>query len=245
MGLFFKPRLRGLATMLMIASFLAFLAFYIPNYIIYDGITKFVPEGLYYFYTFFGELVSFLLVPLSVSFILYRYSVGGSARSLILPALALAATKCVYNLPYYYLYETAYGSDWMESTTASLLLNLLYVTLDLAIILLLTWVAAKIVCALAKRKRDDADDEPRITMLNTPEYKALFTVSLITFIYKMVFEVIDIAAHLAEFGSFRSSELLYVVLRLVFFVILLLVSYILQALLYKTYNKGENDVREN
>jgi hypothetical protein len=82
-------------------------------------------------------------------------------------------------------------------------------------------------------------------MLNTPEYKALFTVSLITFIYKMVFEVIDIAAHLAEFGSFRSSELLYVVLRLVFFVILLLVSYILQALLYKTYNKGENDVREN
>lgn len=240
MSFLFKPRRMSIASLLMIISLLSFLVFYIPNYIIFTMADE--PLWLTYFRLFFGEAVDFLVITLSVSFIVFRSSEKFSWRIFPLDALVLAATRCIYNLPYRYLDATANGNDWIESSRLSIGINLATVAFDTLVFMLFSYLALKLISLFSAHGKGE---DTGILSLGTPEYKALFSVSLLVFIYNVIFEVIDIAVHLVEYGSFRTSELIYVVSKLSLFVILLLVSYILQTLLYNYYRKESENANQN
>lgn len=247
MNLFFKPRLDRIALLLACGTLLSFLVFYIPNYVMESE-----PMALTYFRLFFGEAVDFITLALSVTFIYQSYIAGKERLGLLLSSLALAAVKCVYNLPYYYLLETAIGYDWIESTRSSLLINLLVVAIDLAKILLLSLLAVKLSGVFSGAKDKAAHisaiksgSGDGVMMLAHPEQKAFFSVSLAILIYKLIFEIVDVISHLAEYGSFRTSELIFIVSKLAFFVLLMLVSYILQTLIYNYYRKVTTDANQD
>lgn len=244
MSFFLKPKLGRLSLLFVIANALAFLVFYIPNYVVLSE-----PMAITYLRIFLGEAVSFLIIPLSVTFIYYEFIIGARMLRLVLSALALVSTKCTYNLLYYYLFETALGYDWIESTLSSIGISILIVAVDLSLTLLLSFGAIRLAMLLTKkRSRDDFSKEhgiydsiPIMTM-QSPWQVSFFAASAAIFLYNIIIEIIDIANHLAEYGEFRSSELIFVVSKLVFFVILLLISYVLQCLLYNYYRKAqEND----
>ena len=237
-----KPTLGRISLILSICSLLSFWVFYIPNYVMESE-----PMALTYFRLFFGEFIDFLIIPIAVVFLYYKLRSGKRLSALIPSALALAATRCIMNLPYYYLLETALGSDWIESTLSSVLFNIVIVTIDLAVMLLFTLLVAKLSEFLARKHPEASLDGAEnygvqeALKVITPDERSFFAVSLIVFFYNIASEVIDIAGHLAEYGSFRSSELIFVVSKFVFLIALLVLSYVLQCLLYNCYRKAHKN----
>ena len=242
--IFFKPRLDRISLVLIIANLVSFLVFYIPNYIM-----KSEPYALTYFRLFFGEFIAFILLSLAAVFLYHEFIVGKSLIRLLLSASVLAVTNCIYNLPYYYLLETALGSDWIESTLSSLLINLLIFFIDLAKLLLLTLLSAKLSMLFAKSKTREElgktiinGEGGRILALEAPEQKTLFAVSAAIFLYNVIFEIADVVNHLIQYGSFRNSEIVFIVSKFVFLIAMLVLSYVLQCLLYNYYRKAyKND----
>ena len=158
----------------------------------------------------------------------------------MLPTLALSATRCVINLPYYYLYETALGNDWIESTLLSFGINAVILLLDF---LLIFGIALGIDALTNRLSRGDAAlplDSVRgsVAALDTPEYKSLFLVSVAVFLLNIFSEIVDVVEHLTNYGSFRSSELIFIICKFAFLVILLAFSYVLQTILYNSYRKA-------
>ena len=88
MNFFFKPRLDRIALLLSCGMLLSFLVFYIPNYVMESE-----PMALTYFRLFFGELIDFLALALSVTFIYQSYIAGKGRLCLLLSAIALTAVK--------------------------------------------------------------------------------------------------------------------------------------------------------
>ena len=241
MRYFTKNKVGAVAAMLSIISLASFLVFYIPNYVIPSE-----PVWLFYFRIYFGEAASFVVAPLAVTLILYRLTRGGKFTALILPAVALSATRCIIHLPYYYLLETAVGNDWIESTTLSLGINLIILILDSSLILGLAYGAYKLCARLTKKMGadDSAYSLSGVLALSRPEYVALFSTTLVIFIINIITEALDVAEHLESYGTFRSSELIFVVSKFILLIALLAISYVLQALLYNSYRKAdENDNR--
>ena len=243
MNFFLKPRLGRISLMLIIGYFLSFLVFYIPNYIMESA-----PMSLTYFRLFFGELVSFIAISLAVVFLYHIHLTGKSLVTMSLSALALAATGCIYNLPYYYLYETALGNDWIESTLSSMLICLLIVVIDLLKMLLFTHIAVMMSSVFSKKKVRSEHSElilagngGGIMMLEAPEQRSFFAVSVVIFIYNIIFEIADVVNHLTQYGSFRDSELIFIVSKFIFLVVLMVLCYILQCLLYNCYRKAYKD----
>lgn len=244
MNFFLKPKLSRISLVLIIANLVSFLVFYIPNYVM-----KSEPYALTCFRLFFGEFIAFILISLAVTFMYHEYIAGKSLWRMLLSGVALIATNCIYNLPYYYLLETALGNDWIESTLSSLMINLLIITIDLLKLLLFTLITVKASMLFAKkRSREEhsatilSSDGARILALEAPEQKAFFITALCIFVYNVIFEIVDVINHLAQYGSFRSSELIFVVFKFIFLIILLIISYVLQILLYNYYRKAyKND----
>ena len=207
------------------------------------------PLALMYFRLFFGKFAVFILLSLSVVFLYHQFIVGKTLVKIALSALALAATNCIYNLPYYYLLETALGYDWIESTLSSLLINLLIFAIDLTKLLLLTLLAARLSMLFSKKKTRKehskailSGDGSHLLMLEAPEQRALFSSSAAIFLYSVILEIVDVVDHLVQYGSFRNSELIFVVLEFVFIIALMVLSYILQILVYNHYRKAyKND----
>lgn len=248
MRFFVKPRVFSLVALLLILNTLSFWVFYIPNYIL-----EYEPRALSYFRLLFGELIGFLIIPLSSTLVYYLYASGKSSASLILPSLALAATKCVLNLPYYYLFETALGGDWTESVLFSLGMNALILALDTALILALSVGGVHLSARFAGKKDKNSFFELRLTedwsaravTVSAPEHKAFFLIALVSFVINIAYEIFDIVNHLEIYGSFRQSEINFIVFKFVFFIALLAFCYILQTIVYNSYRKVFKNAGEN
>ena len=243
MNFFLKPKLGRICLTLIIGYFLSLLIFYIPNYVMES-----TPVALTYLHLFFVEFISFITVSLAVVYLYHLYIIGKPKYALILSAVALAAAGLIYNLPYYYLFETAVGYDWIESTLSSMLICSFIVILDALKMLLFTLIASKLSYRFSgKRERSKHSslilngDDKGILTLERPEQKAFFGVSLCIFLYSLILEISDVVSHLTQYGSFRNSELIYVVSKFVFIVALLVLSHILQCLLYNCYRKAYKD----
>lgn len=240
---FLKPKLGRICLTLIIGYFLSLLIFYIPNYVMES-----TPIALTYLHLFFAEFISFITVSLAVVYLYHLCIIGKPKYDLILSAVALGATGCIYNLPYYYLFETAVGYDWIESTLSSMLICSFIASLDALKMLLFTLIASKLSYRFSGKRERNAHsalilkgDGKGVTMLERPEQKAFFGVSLGIFLYSLIFEISDVVSHLVQYGSFRNSELIYVVSKFVFLIILLISSYVLQCLLYNCYRKAHKD----
>lgn len=251
------------AAVLCAVNLILFLMFYIPIYVLELG-----SEGWDYFRYFFTEAVEFIIPPLA-SAVLFFGAVRDGTRSVLLRAAVLSLPRLVYIFPYYYLYETAYGNDWIESIFLSFLISIagiIVMWLHLIVLLAVIYLTARalivreLLSALPPLKREKANKELRLTLnenavkalptrlsdkglfnLTLPCVAGVFAACFLEFIISMLTEIGYIISHLAEYGSFRSSELVYTISKFILIFLLLFTAHALCYGLLKLLTEEKND----
>ena len=89
------------------------------------------------------------------------------------------------------------------------------------------------------------DWSARAVTVSAPEHKAFFLIALVSFVINIAYEIFDIVNHLEIYGSFRQSEINFIVFKFVFFIALLAFCYILQTIVYNSYRKVFKNAGEN
>lgn len=215
------------------ASLTAFLIFFIPNYVVMRDLGYFE-----YVVLFLEKLFSFLIPPIAATLILLA-SFETARKTTLLRTLLLALTRTVYLFPYYYLYYTAYGNDWIEALTLSSLVTLLGIAvLFLHILLLVTVMRYAARLPLVKKmkkelppkqmdtitkkaknefnKKADSELSLRITEkgifdFTVPMSLGVFAGVFTEFVIKLISEMIDTAIYLIEYaGYYRINEIIYI-----------------------------------
>ena len=252
-----SKRFFGIASALAIlVNLILFLIFYIPNYILEADSTA--RDYASYFFT---RLVEFILPTLS-AVLIFIDSVGKSPRSALIGAIWLSLPRFIYLFPYYYLYETAYGSDWIESILISLLINLLIISIYWLHVVLIYLVILYSSQRLIKREiigeypKSYAEKIPdsaltefnkRVSdrMLSEVRRDGIFNFDLTVtfaimlgciaeFVYRFVLECVDAISYLAEYaGTYRSEEIVYMIFSFAFIVLEVIIAHLLCCLTKK------------
>lgn len=250
----FEP-IRVFTGLVCAVNLLLFLLFYIPRYVLFVE-----NDAWYYFYTFFTRLIEFLLPTLSATLLFVKSTEQSTGRLFVYGAW-FTIPRFIYYFPYYYLYETAYGSDWIESILYSLLTNLVLLPIYFLHIMGLYFIMSLFARRTVKReviaknpqygkadlsRREDArlgemvrlrlyDDMAREGMFNF-DLTASFSILLgciAEFVYRLIFECVDAVGYLIEYaGSYRTREIIYMVCSFTFILVELVAAYII-AYLFK------------
>lgn len=239
------------SAILSLINLALFLIFFLPYY-------KFDVESVewdycQYFLTF---AIEFLLPTLSAAAV-FKYAYGRSKSSALLPALYLSLPRVIYLFPYYYLYMTAYGNDWIESITLSFFVSLAGLAVTWIRILAFTAViyfAAKFV--INRKNAVSPEEKSSLTInallagesasspfnLATPLTFGVFAMAALQFLIYTVIEIVDVIVFLAEidYGTFRPSELIYTIAKFSAIFIMLFISHLLSYLLIKKLDGGKN-----
>lgn len=244
----FEP-IRAFVGLVCAVNFLLFLLFYIPNYVLFVK-----NDAWYYFYTFFTRLIEFLLPALSAT-LLFVKSTEQSTKRLFIFGVWLTLPRFIYYFPYYYLYETAYGSDWIESILYSLLTNLILLSVYFIHIMGLYFIMSLFARRTVKREiiaenpqyakadlsRQDASRLDKIMQLRLSEEmtrKGIFNFDLTVsfsillgciaeFVYQLIFECVDAVGYLVEYaGSYRTGEIIYMVCSFAFILVELVAAHV-------------------
>ncbi len=209
---------------------LVFISFYILDYLPSVRLLE-VSDAVYYTVTTLASLVEYCLPILAAAtgFALF----AGDLKKSAIASLVLAAPRLFYLLPYYYLYEIAYGNNSLESLGLSSLITLVMVialTIHIFLLILIMHFVTLFVRArqLAPKHRPGKQNKDERQMLRRQawqelseqiEHKALydlsvpvtagiFSAALLDFIYLLVLEVINAVKYLSEYsGSYTLEEI--------------------------------------
>lgn len=235
---------------LVLINLLLFLIFYIPNYILEASSIAWD-----YFNHFLTRLFEFILPAIS-AVLLFVGAKNGSTRQALISAIWLSLPRFIYLFPYYYLYETAYGSDWIESITISFLINILVIALYwahlVALYLIMLCSARSMIKrtiiteypkAYAEKIPKDALPEfnKRIYSELSREMKrdGIFNLDLTVsfaimlgciaeFVYRLALECVDAISFLIEYaGTYRTDEIIYMIFSFAFILLEALIAYVL------------------
>ena len=222
------------------------LMFHIPMNIIGESSTAYD-----YFRYFLTEAFEMLMPTVGAALLFALYH-ERRASELLIPTLAFSLPRVFYLLPYYYLYATFNGNDWQESLGISLLITVLGVaisfgvTYGLSMLIRLVTVRslASEICDTAEApKAMDKESRRRLAEsarkllpervgerglfdLSAPATLGVFVSAAAVFLYSLLFEIYEIIAFLAEYGSFYAGEIVYTVGKLVFVFCMLFVMHI-------------------
>ncbi len=241
---------------LVLINLLLFLIFYIPNYILEASSIAWD-----YFNHFLTRLFEFILPALS-AVLLFVGAKNGNTRQALISAIWLSLPRFIYLFPYYYLYETAYGSDWIESITISFLINILVIALYWAHLVALYLIM--LCSARSMIKKTIITEYPKVYAEKIPKdalpefnkriYSELsremkrdgifnldLTVSfaimlgcIAEFVYRLVLECVDAVSFLIEYaGTYRTDEIIYMIFSFAFILIEALIAYVLCCLVKK------------
>lgn len=216
--------------------FLSFLSFYIPNYAVeIDSV------AVLYIIEFFGRLCKFLAPCLAAAVLLF--SDRCELKSLLLRAAALGATSAAYNFLYYYLYFLAFGNDSIEGSLLSLGASLLGALLAMGYALfgfligrevIISFLVSERLSELPPLKAREKATKQRLRAevkgdacglsadvgafdLGAPVAAATFSVCFLQFCIMTVSEAVSIVSYLIEYaGNYRSGEIIYIVVSLLF-----------------------------
>ena len=256
-----KTKRMRLAFILSAAYLVLFLSYYIA-FLIYETDS---PAVAYVIYAL--ELSLRFITPVVVAAYLLPYTSKIRFYRAIMHALPLALPSLIYNIPYYYLYVSAYGNDWADALIIAIPVCLLEMLLFVLLVALFLFVARlfalaplkkAITSALPPVKRETLTraEEEKIkdtanlalgeTMakrgvfdLSIPYVKGIFAAAFVQFIIYIILEVYEIIRHLAAYGSFRTDELTYVIVKLVGIFTVLFITHAISYLLVRWLH-GEN-----
>lgn len=203
---------------------LFFLAFYVSNFIVgNDGITP-VWEYIRYFA---DDLITFLFPPIVAGVMLIGKQFFGFGH-VSLFTLPLAASRLFYYVPYYYLYHLFMGFDSVEAILLSLAMSVLFTALTYLWIIFMVFIGSVVLTKQCVKCGTDprfALKNHSITDLGEPIAAATFCVVMISFIADFIQEVINTVSYLLEYvGTYRTSEIIYIVFCFAFLIVKLLAA---------------------
>lgn len=231
-----------------------YLLFHFIVYLPSSSLTQ-TSEALQYIRYFFTEAAEFLMPTVGAVLLLIGYADSGHPRSL-LRAFAISAPRFFFYFPYYYLYFTAYGNDFIESSAYSLLSSAIGIILlwghTVLLYLLMAFVTKRFIARelsenlppqkqaniekgeLAELKKLAYENLPSYIgekaafNLNAPIAAGVFSTVFAEFIYCFILELFDTVSYLIEYsGTYKIGEIIYITFSFVFLVGLLLLSQVI------------------
>ena len=235
------------SVILSLVNLALFLIFFLPYY-------KYEVESeawdyCQYFITFAAEF----LLPTLAAVTVFYCAEGKNKKSALLPALYLSLPRVIYLLPYYYLYMTAYGNDWLESITLSFLVSVAGLAVMWIRILVFAAVIHYAAIFVGEKTGEQAPQQKNLTQidlterlssspfnLSKPVTAGIFAMAALQFVIYTVTEIIDIVVFLVEidYGTFRPSELIYTISKFTVIFVMLFISHVLAHLLIRKLNGG-------
>ena len=246
--------------------FALFLLFYIPNYVIEDY--AYLVGDFEYVRLFFSMLFEFTLGA-SGAVVLFVVLIkrGGVITSRVLSgALAIAAAKIIYSLPYYYLYFLSIGYDSIDGIplyTLSALLAVIFEWAKLLLFFVIIYFTARrhimreLILTLPKAHQKKPTEKEKQVLLasadarlageltlggvfnfDAPVTLGIFLASVGQFVYALSVEIKNAVDYLTEFaGNYRTSEIIYMTWCFVFVVAELIISHLVCYYLKNTLAK--------
>ena len=220
-----------------IGYFASFVLYYLSNYI-------YSVDALYYAWQFLQKGI-YLLLPIIAALITLISSAFIGSGKACLNAIPLALVRTVYFVPYFYLMIITEGFDSVESLFYSALLALGEAIISYAVtVLIFTAMRFIIKKRGTGRELSHIMTEPTVLDTSNPTSLAFLAVSLFSFVYFTVGEVIDTVAFISDYGfTFNTTELIYTVISYIFdilvpllyyFILSLLKNYIISSRMYTT-----------
>ncbi len=214
-----------------------FLLYYISTYVTES-------EAMIYISSYFSE-ISYMLLPLITSaFALCTYKERGFGKAMLV-AIPFSITEFLYLFPYR-TFELAYqGYEITVTLLFAILIALITIILNylkalflLFIIIFLTRIFAKR-NSKAKSNFKESFSGGGAFDFSPPETKGIFGASLTVFIFAITSEIIDTVSFLINYsGTYRTSEILYMLFRYIFIFAMLIISH---ALAYYVKSCAKNE----
>lgn len=218
-----KRIIKKTALFLSLINLIAFIIYYTAFYVFKNQLT------LYVFY-YFTELVNTLLPVLAATALFVTYVKCGVNKPLLY-ALWFSLTW-VLNLFPYYAYEYAYQRLNIDAVLVFAALHTFFMVIVIYIeitvlFLLMIFVTEKI----AKKKYGSFDKDiilpqTHFSDFGNPVTVGIFSASAAMFVYNLVCEIIDTVSYVRDvWGFYETVEIIYIVFRYFFILILLLSSH--------------------
>ncbi len=242
---------------LSIAYILLFAAFYVTDYLTSVMIVE-IGDALYYIIHALTSILEYCLPLLSAVTVLVisLEKLGRAAVS----SLLLALPRFFYLLPYYYLYEIAYGNDSFESLGLSMLISAGLIALLWGHIFLLYSVMRYFILRGISRSlgeelppmRKRAEGERKelllrakdnfgealgvrsVLDLSVPVISGIFAAAFLDFLFALIVECINAASYLIEYaGSYTPEEIGLMTASFLFILLRLILAHIFAVLIKK------------
>lgn len=202
----------------LILSLMQFLFFYIPNGFFYES------AALIFISSYIINFVEALLPPLAAMIIFLSREVG--IKNKILPCIFVSLTRLFYSFPYYYVYYVSDVFNSAESIMLSLILSLVFVLF----FFLQTFICILIMNYIEMRSNKNSSDRKPAKLFNFEDHVNFGIVLSVLFVFVIFFirECINTVQYLTEnSGSYRTEEILTVVLSYLIIFIFSFINYII------------------
>ena len=211
----------GIFTVLCIFSY---FLFHFNNYLLFDGeLSNYAAlyDTLEYVRFAISDLISFIIPTLS-ALLLTPLILDCRAYKLYPTAFLLAAPHLFYNIPYYYIYHIAYGYDSIESLLISIPFSILISLLSALYTLVLAYIS-KLVFQRCGGKTALYPERAAYFSTSDRVGASIFAFVLIHFALNFISELIEAVTFFIEYAdTYRIGELIYILGRFVFILLLML-----------------------
>lgn len=214
------------------ANILCFALYYLSAFITSNA-------AIQYTYFYFAEIAATVLPMVTAAAMLIAYAKRGINKA-ILYALPCVLTRILYLFPYC-AFEYAYEGYEITSTLLFALLEtfltLIAIYIESTVLFLLMIFVTKIIAKAKGFERynfKEALSEKEFFDFEKPLTAGIFSAACAVFVYNLALEIYDTVNFLISYsGTYRTSEIFYILFRYVFILAMLLISH-LTAYLTKT-----------
>jgi hypothetical protein len=214
---------------LIVGSLIQYILFHVANLFKFDAIGAVLSYATYYY----DVIWEFLSVALAAIMMTVSYSYFGYKRALTTGAVYAAARAC-YFIPYGYILSIGYGYDSLESLLGGIIIALIAAVgayLASLISMLLAILPAHVKarrreCSVREVLSEDLPfgDPMDVSLAGTA---AVGIISLVQFTVLIAGEIADTVDFFAGNSSYTTNEVLYVVFKYFFAILLLTGVYFL------------------
>lgn len=225
---------------LSLLCILSFTFFYFNNYLLFDkSLTHLAPyyDTLEYVRLAITKIIDFI-IPTVSALLLFPKILTAPPYRVYPAALLLALSHAFRNLPYYYLYNLAFGYDSIESISITVPLALFLSALYALYSVALAYVA-KLLFYKRGAKDSDATLPCQLFSISSPVSFAVFSIAFIHFLALLISEAVDTVIFFIEYAdSYRIGEIIYIFGSFIYILVTMLIGAALCTLVYNKIIRG-------
>ena len=229
-------QLKYVALLASAAYALTFLIYYLFAYAVESRV------WLIYLANFARDF-SLSIIPILLGVLIINRGYG--YKNILKHGALFALFELFYTVPFYYVYFVSLGYGLGEALVLILIQTLISLFLSFARLVILCAIFLYVYQRVIKKYKEQTVkvDTGSIFDLQNPTNAAIFASCGFVFLISLVREIFETVSFLIEaFGTYRTDEIIYIVVRYLFLFITLIVSYATAQKLHikiKLY-KGEN-----